>query len=102
MMYTVGRRDIYEKYLLEDPNPRKLGRVSKENIDNYTGEDYGGGSIWRRLTDAMAYLSTNNMNDYSVYGVECGDEEVDWVIPDYGYLLVTSRLVSLCKEFTVE
>lgn len=40
MIYTIGKIDIYEKYLNEDPSPRK---------------DIGG-SAWETLDDARAYL----------------------------------------------
>lgn len=90
MMYTVGHTKSYEQYFNEQERPQKLGRGLMWN-----GEYTTGGSIWLERDDAVAYLDAHAIKDYSVYGVLCHNHQVDWVIPGYGYLLVTSELVKL-------
>lgn len=49
MIYTVGRKDIYEPYLANDPNPRK-GKT---------------GSVWQTKEEAAVYAK----DGFQVYGV---------------------------------
>lgn len=70
MLYTIGRLEVYEKYLNEDPNASK-------GI---------GGSVWKNREMLDTYLAKNPQPDFAIYGVEAdweldttgGPEEVPW------------------------
>lgn len=53
LIYTVGRRDIYESYLDADLSAAKAK----------------GGSVWRTREEAQSYLEATRQSDYSVFGV---------------------------------
>lgn len=55
MIYTVGERNTYDRYIAEDANPRKKGRVGQ----------YCGGSVWEDPTEAARHAPLG----YGVYGV---------------------------------
>jgi len=64
LIYTIGRRDIYEPYIASDPSAAKAK----------------GGSVWRTRDEALHYLSEHLLYDYWVYGVVARwdeDTEVD-------------------------
>lgn len=53
-VYTVGRRDIYDPYIANDPEPGKRK----------------GGSVWRYAHEADAYLGQHGMREtFGVYEV---------------------------------
>ena len=52
--YTVGHTESYDRYLAEDPNPRKSE----------------GGSVWKTADDALNYLKQSKMVNFSVYEVQ--------------------------------
>lgn len=53
LIYTIGKRDVYEPYIASDPNAGK-GK---------------GGSVWQYSLDALSYLILNELVDFSIYGV---------------------------------
>jgi len=55
MIYTIGKKSIYDIYIKNDINPRKLGKT-----DNYPG-----GSVWRYKKEVEKFLTKG----YEVYGV---------------------------------
>lgn len=96
MIYTIGHTDSYEEgFLLYGEEFRKLGRIP----NGADGFSYQGGSVFKTIKDAAAYLKANQpiLDDYSVYGVLA-----DWdtqTVPNksgvFHDLLVTSTLVKL-------
>lgn len=87
MIYTLGKIEIYEKYLNDDPSPRKAV----------------GGAAWETLDAVRAYLLDWYMTDpseagqFAVYGMnaEWGVDTVpDPEMPDqhYGVLNKEARL----------
>ena len=65
MIYTVGRRDVYEGALAMDPKLKKLK----------------GGSVWKTKEDAQQYLQdTRQDKTFLVYGIEADwDKDTDEV-----------------------
>jgi len=58
MIYTLGRIDVYEKYMASDPNAAKRK----------------GGSVWETYDKVFAYLYMGTLHDdFKIYGVEA-----DW------------------------
>ena len=96
MIFTVGRTDVYEPYLRDDPDAAKLGR-GQDHEGNY----YAGGAVWKTRDAAQIYLDKTGLkNVFSIYGVM-----VDWETqtePEPGQewhrLLVTSKLVKRAKR----
>lgn len=63
MIYTLGRRSVYED-VFEKMNQsreycKKFGKTST----------YDGGSVWKTYEEALKYKIQNNLHDYDVYGV---------------------------------
>lgn len=90
MLYTIGNTFYYEKYFQEQGTPMKLGKGI------FNDKEYNGGSIWLSIRDAVDYLDSQSMKDYSVYGIDCNIEDTEEV-PGQSFrnLLKTSRLVKL-------
>ncbi len=86
MIYTVGRRDIYEPLFLKAEPPRKRGRDA----------DFVGGSVWRFREEAERYCAPG----YSVYGVLADWETQTSPNEDgpWNDLLVDALLVRLGPE----
>jgi len=64
MIYTLGKTDLYEKYLDHKPDAKKKGRT----------KDYEGGTVWETTEDAQKYINECcSPNEFSIYGVEA-----DW------------------------
>lgn len=58
MIFTIGKKEIYEKYIDDDPDPRKAV----------------GGSVWKFHKDAKAHLAASDDRDeFDVYAVDA-----DW------------------------
>lgn len=86
MIFTIGYTENYERYFIEQPKPRKLGRTA----------DYPGGSVWRTFEEAKL----NCPDGYSVYGV-LANWETDTEPSNEGEwhdLLITSDLIKLDKS----
>ena len=66
MIFTVGRRSIYDQGLEHGPDFKKLGRCELQY-------GYEGGSVWRTKQEAESYLEREmdrgRLFDYGVYGV---------------------------------
>lgn len=66
MIYTIGRKSVYDLHIEHNPQAMKIGR----------SDDYPGGSVWRTPEEARQYLADENLDDlddFDVYGVEA-----DW------------------------
>jgi len=64
MIFTIGKKEIYEKYIDEDENAAKAA----------------GGSVWRFWKDALAYLErTKQEGEFEVYAVDADwrDDTID-------------------------
>ena len=60
MIYTVGKVNIYEPYISNDPCPQKAGRC----------ENNQGGSVWETFKLAQDYLDEfDTLKEFRVYGV---------------------------------
>jgi len=93
VIFTVGKTEIYEPYLRDDPEAAKLGRGN-----DHAGNYYSGGSVWKTREAAQAYLDlTNIQKEFSVYGVLADWETQTEAEPgkEWHRLLVTSKLVKL-------
>lgn len=57
MIYTLGKKEIYEPYIAADPNAAKAA----------------GGSVWRTYEEIIAYLDETrhkqDITQYCIYGV---------------------------------
>lgn len=86
MIFTIGYTESYERYFIEQKQPRKLGRTN----------DYVGGSVWRTFEEAKL----NCPDSYSVYGVLANWETETEPSKDGNWndLLITSDLVQLDKS----
>jgi hypothetical protein len=83
MIYTIGLKSSYEKYISEQGVPKKLGRR----------EDYCGGSVWRTYEEAELFAK----DGFCVYGV-LADWEKDTIRSidgNWNDLLVDSIIVKL-------
>ena len=71
MLYTIGKKSLYDAYIRDDPRPQKRGRRSELNINNEEG-----GSVWKdyeSAKDAAKISSQISGDEFVVYGVEA-----DW------------------------
>lgn len=84
MIYTIGNKDSYERYLFEQGDCKKKGRDG----------DYDGGSVWNDAGTAASHAP----DGYAVYGVlaEWGrDTEPSRSGGDWHDLLSSATLVRL-------
>ena len=83
MIYTVGRKADYDRYLCEQVVCRKLGREGS----------YCGGSVWRTFEEAQAHAPEG----FAVYGLkaEWDTDTVKSGDGDWNDLLVSSEIVNL-------
>ena len=78
MLYTVGKRDVYEKYIATDKNARK-------GI---------GGSVWKSKSEAQKHCES----DFKVYGIEADwekDTKLDVNGNGWHELIVNALLIKL-------
>ena len=59
MIFTVGKIEIYEPYIRDDPNPGKAI----------------GGSVWKTRSEAEQYLAQHSSSEYRVYEVDADWEQ---------------------------
>lgn len=87
MIYTLGRKSVYDIHIEHNPQAMKIGRT----------EDYPGGSVWRTPEEARQYLADKNLDDFDVYGVEADWEKDTEPAKDGPFhdLLGDARLVRL-------
>ena len=82
MIYTVGKREAYEQYLAESPEPMKLE----------------GGSVWYTVEEARRFLAVvDPAGEYDVYAVDADwsqDTKLD-IKADQQFLLRDARLYPL-------
>lgn len=93
MIYTLGVKEVYDRYISEDPMPMKLGRR-----DDWNGKPYHGGSVWKTFEDAKTYLAnTCESEKFNVYGVmaDLDSETVPNESGRWNDLLVDAVLVKL-------
>lgn len=64
MIYTIGKKDIYEPYIANDPNAAKRA----------------GGSVWKTYEEVSDYKTWAKLEDYDIYGIDA-DWEMDTHIP---------------------
>jgi len=89
MIYTIGHKETYDKYML-DPIYRnsyyKVGRT----------KTYEGGIVFKSVDDAEDFLrNTDRIPGYGIYAVDA-NLETDTVADEHGlrWLLVTSPVIS--------
>jgi hypothetical protein len=79
--FTVGRTSQYDKSLVKEPNPTKLGRT----------DDYGGGWIWLESSVAQNFIDSGQIAeqfpDYKDHGFSVYELE-----------LPTNREIDVTKE----
>lgn len=94
MIYTVGHTKSYNQYLKEDDNPLKLGKCILDN-----GESYSGGIVFKTKKVAEQYLKENNLNDYSVYGLDVAWNKHNVYKTESGYyaLIYNTKIIDLNK-----
>jgi len=95
MIFTVGKISVYEPYIRDDENPRKLGRDDT---------DYIGGSVWKSFEEAHSYLEKSELiGIYRVYGVLADwDKDTEPSQSAWNNLLVSSRLVKISAQQSVQ
>jgi len=82
MIFTVGKREIYEPYIEQDEHACKAA----------------GGSVWKEILDVKNYLHKNPMPDFDIYGVEADwltDTKIDINGSGWHELLHKARLIKL-------
>ena len=93
MIFTLGRKLVYETALADknNPNPMKAGK----------SEDYEGGEVWKTVVQAQRYAAHKKLNGFAVYGV-LADWDKDTVPSkegSYHCLIKDAEFVRVPDEF---
>ena len=79
MLYTIGRRDIYEPYMVADSEAAK----------GVTG------SVWRTFVEVMAYRDSK-AKEFGIYGVLADwDADTKHVVDGFRALTRAAKLVAV-------
>jgi len=105
MLFTIGHTDSYEQmFATQKPEDcvkvgRRLERWQKEGSDEWLDPYPGGiafgivGSKCLSLT-ALGYLSSHELVGYSVYGLDCGFDNV-YMYKGWMHIVRDTRLIRL-------
>lgn len=91
MLYTVGFTNNYDRYLVEEPTLKKLGKGK-----DHMGKPYDGGCVFVSKEAAQAYLDREKLTEYSVYGLDTDLSNTHYIEDEpYRRLIKSARIIRL-------
>lgn len=82
-MFTIGHTESYDTGLIDYGLAfRKLGK----------NENYIGGIVFRTIRDADDYLSDNKLDTFSIYSLDCSEEDL-YKVGEFYHLCKSVRIV---------